>query len=331
MLNRPYFIIPCFKILSFLLSFSLLIGCASMASKRTASNSHYSNNQQIAKETKKILVINSNQSIERYQIAESVFVASLDEYHTSVVNLEKENQPAEYLQDLLNQGVYDLVYCIGAKALGSIDYIDPGLPVVYTSVLNWRKFEGRKNYFGISSELSPQVQLTWIKYFFPELTKIGVFYSEENQAVIDDSMAASKNLSLNLKPLKLDSEDQRLLSAEKFLSEIDALWLISDSSTISSIENVNILFHLAEKLSIPVVTYNPLFMDIGAIMSLAADLPTTARQAALITKKLLEAGMSEQAIQYPAGSSIILSGQKLKQYKIKLNPSVLDSVDELRD
>ena len=39
------------------------------------------------------------------------------------INLEKENQPIEYLQDLLNQGDYDLVYCIGAKALGSIDFI----------------------------------------------------------------------------------------------------------------------------------------------------------------------------------------------------------------
>jgi ABC-type uncharacterized transport system substrate-binding protein len=325
MLNRPYFIIPCFKILSFLLSFSLLIGCASMAS-----NSHYSNNQQIAKETKKVLVINSNQSIDRYQIAESIFVDALNGYSSKVVNLAEESQPIEYLQDVLNQGSYDVIYCIGAKALGSIDYIDPDLPVVYTSVLNWRKFAGRKNYFGISSELSPQVQLTWFKYFFPETKRVGVLYSEENQTLIDDALVASKNLSLHLKPIKLRGDDQLGISAKRLLKEIDVLWLISDSATMSSINNVGSLFTLAEKLNVPVISYNPLFMDMGAVMSLVADLPTTARQAALLTVKLLEKQIPGHEIQFPAGSRIILSGEKVDQYKMKLNLGALDSVDELR-
>jgi len=320
MINRPYF-----NILTFFLSFIVLSGCASTSSEYSVANKHALQN-----ETKKILVINSNRSIERYQMAESTFVDSLSEYTTKLINLETEDQPIEYLQDVLNQGDYDIIYCIGAKALGSIDYIDPDLPVVYTYVLNWRKFEGRKNYFGISSELSPQVQLTWFKYFFPDMKNIGVFYSEENESLISDALAVSKNLSLNLKPLKIASEDQILRSANKFLSEIDALWLISDSSTISSIKNVNTLFHLAEQQGVPVITYNPLFVDMGAIMSLVADLPTTARQAALITKMLLDAEVPEGAVQFPAGSRIILSDQKLKQYKTKLNPDAMDSVDELR-
>tara|TARA_R110001592_G_scaffold341482_2_gene630637 strand:+ start:4944 stop:5915 length:972 start_codon:yes stop_codon:yes gene_type:complete len=323
MINRP-----CFNILTFFLSFLsfiVLSGCASISAERAVLKKHA-----VQSETKKILVINSNRAIERYQMAEYAFVDSLSEYTTELINLETEQQPIEYLQDVLNRGGYDLIYCIGAKALGSIDYIDPDLPVVYTAVLNWRKFEGRKNYFGISSELSPQVQLTWFKYFFPDMNDIGVFYSEENELLINEAQAASKHLSLNLKPLKISGEDQLLLSAEKLLSEIDALWLISDSSTISSIKNVNSLFYLAQKQGVPVITYNPLFVEMGALMSLVADLPTTARQAALIAKNLLEAGMPEQAIQYPAGSRIILSGEKLKQYKLKLNSGALDSVDELR-
>ncbi len=325
MISRPYFIF-----VFFLFNVIVLGGCVTTAPDRIAINALSLNDQNILKESKRVLVINSNQSIERYQIAESTFVAALNEYSTRVINLEDERQPVEFLQDILNANSYDLIYCIGTKALGSIDYIDPDLPVVYTAVLNWRKFQNRKNYFGISSELSPQVQLTWFKYFFPDMKNIGVFYSEKNESLINDAQAVSKNLSLKLKAVKITNDDELLTSAKTFLSEIDALWLISDSITISSVKSVDALFNLAEKQRLPVITYNPVFVDMGAMMSLVADLPTTARQAALLAMKILEKDLPLQAVQFPAGSRIILNGEKLKRYKVKLSPDVLDSVDELR-
>tara|TARA_R110002072_G_scaffold184083_2_gene340443 strand:- start:10213 stop:11142 length:930 start_codon:yes stop_codon:yes gene_type:complete len=279
---------------------------------------------------KKVLVINSNQSIERYQVAETNYVNTLNGVNTHTVNLETESEPIEYLQDVLNRHDYDVIYCIGAKALGSIGFIDPDVPVVYSAVLNWRKFQQREHYYGIASELSPQVQLTWLKYFFLEMKNIGVFYSEENQALIDDANHAANNLSLNLKAIKLSRDDQLMLSAETLLSEVDVLWLISDSSALSSIENITALFKMADKLKVPVITYNPVFMDMGAMMSLVADLPTTARQAAILTTKLIEKSELKDSIQFPAGSRIILNNGRVNEYKIKLNPGYLDSVDELR-
>jgi ABC-type uncharacterized transport system substrate-binding protein len=312
-------------VLLFIFSVGLLGGCASINNQNSLSHGNYNQKEQ------KVLVINSNQSIERYQIAEFTFVESMLGHKTDIVNLDTEAQPIEYLQDILNQNKYDAIYCIGAKALGSIDYIDPKVPVVYTAVLNWRRFSERNNYFGIASELSPQVQLSWFKYIFPEINNIGVLYSDENQILIEDAKKASNNLSLNLKAIKLRSEDQLLSSAKiLFKDDVQALWLISDSSALSSIANVDALFKLAEKSNIPVFSYNPLFMDMGAMMSLVADLPTTARQAALMTLKILDNNRPNQAVQYPAGSRIIIDSKAVERYQIKLNPESLDSVDELR-
>ena len=108
-----------------------------------------------------------------------------------------------------------------------------------------------------------------------------------------------------LKPVKLKSDDPLEKSAESLLKNIDVLWLISDSSKISSIENVSALFELAEKSKVPVITYNPLFMDLGAVMSLASDLSTTFRQAALLAQKLLDNEILDSSTQFPAGSQII--------------------------
>ena len=278
---------------------------------------------------KKVLVVNSNRSVDRYQVAETTYISSLSGMQTTALDLGDEKQPIEYLQDILNQNDFDIIYCIGAKALGSIDFIDPGLPVVYNAVLNWRRFQDRQNYFGIASELSPQVQLTWFKYFFPDIKRVGVFYSQENQSFIDDANHAANNLGLNLHALKINHTGQLILSAEKLLSDVDALWLISDSSTLSSIKNVNALFKEADKYQVPIITYNPVFMDVGAMMSLVADLPTTARQAALVSMKVSEQSKYKQAIQFPAGSRIILNADKVAEYNIKLSPYSMDSVDEL--
>lgn len=325
MIIRPYL-----NILVLFFSVVILNACASNLINQSSFNDSSSSSQLSAHSKQKVLIINSNQSVERYQIAESTFIESMSDYNTKVVNLEAEKQPIEYLQDVLNTERYDLIYCIGAKALGSIDYIDPSMPVVYTAVLNWRRFQGRNNYFGIASELSPQVQLTWFKYLFPEIRNIGVFYGEENQTLIDDAKKTANNLSLKLETEMLRSDEQLMLSAKAMLNDVDALWLISDSSTLSSIESVEKLFNLAEKLNVPIFSYNSVFMDMGATMSLVADLPTTARQAALLSMKLLKNIVPKQNIQFPAGSRIILGGHKIDRYEMKLNPEGLDSVDEFR-
>lgn len=317
---------PCYILVILIALLVAMGGCASNGPHSPSKSSSTDRLQQPSK----VLVINSNQSIDRYEIAEREFVSSLQNYELVIVNLEKEQQPIEQLQDILNQQDFDVIYCIGAKALGSIDYISPDLPVVYTAVLNWRKFKNHANYFGISSELSPEVQLTWMKYFFKERNKIGVFYSEENASLIADAQSVSQNLSLELKPIMLAEGQDLLKTAEPVMPDLDALWLISDSHTLSSTHSVADLFALADRLKVPVFTYNPLFIDYGAVMSFAADLPTTARQAALMTMKLLDNKATQQAIQFPAGSRIILNRERLRRYQMKLNPGVLDSVDELR-
>lgn len=319
---------PIFTMLVMLVHVLILSACAVNTSQP---NNNLASSVSLAEYREgKVLVVNSNLSIDRYQIAQKVFIDSILNTNLTLVNLEHEAQPVEYLQDVLNKNNYDAIYCIGAKALGSIEYISPDAPVVYSAVLNWRRFKDHKNYFGISSELSPEVQLTWIKYFFKDIQKIGVYYSQENESLISDAVAVSKNLSINLIPIKLNTDEHLLASAKEVLPKFDALWLISDSSVLSSANSVEDLFNLAKEKNVPVLAYNTLFIDMGAVMSLGIDLPTTARQAAILTSKILDKQMPKEVIQFPAGSKIVLNRKGLNHHQMKLNPGVLDSVDELR-
>lgn len=281
------------------------------------------------KRARKVLVLNSNQLVERYQIAESSFIRAMAGRTIDVMDLQDKDKPVEFIQDKLNEQRYDLIYAIGAKALGSVNLIDPDMPVVYSAVLNWRRFKQQDNYFGISSELSPQVQLTWFKYFFPEIKSIGVLYSQENAHMIEEANQVARNLGIKLVASQVRSERHLKDSVKNLLDEVEALWLISDSHILSSVNKVKQFFVLADEKQIPVLTYNPVFIEMGAVMSLAADLPTIGRQAALLANDLLARDAPLEMIQFPAGSRIMLNSQKIREYNMKLNASALESVDEI--
>lgn len=281
----------------------------------------------------RILLVNTNDSIERYHIAQTAFMESIKDGNGNIhtVDLGKNNHPIDTLQDLLNEQDYDAIYCIGAKALGSIDHIDPDTPVIFSSVLNWHRFSNQPNYYGVASEVAPKAQLTWFKYFFPDTKRIGVLYSGDNQHLIEDATSSAHELSIQIIAEKVSSQSLLETHARTLLSKVDALWLISDSRVLASTNNAQLLFTKADKRNVPVLAYNSFFMDMGATLSISADLPTTGRQAAIMMRHVLQKDIKGKNVQFPAGSSIILNMNKVRTYNVKLNQNALDSVNNIID
>jgi len=282
-----------------------------------------------------VLLVSTNQQIERYQIAEASFVETLEGSRVSRVDLGGDDHPVDTLQDLLNKGHYDAVYCVGAKALGSIDYIDPDMPVVFSSVLNWRRFDTQENYYGIASEIAPEAQLTWFKYFFPEIKNIGVLFGSDNRTLIRDAGISADSLSLQLNAREVNSDTQLVNIATDLLlqsdtpARVEALWLISDPLVLASTENTHQLFEVAASKGVPIFTYSPFFIDLGAVLSISADLATTGRQAALTMGIILDGTYTGSSVQFPAGSNIILNAKKAAVYNMMLNEDALDSVNSI--
>jgi putative ABC transport system substrate-binding protein len=309
----------------------ILVSCTSVPHKTGTASLPTKDSFTHAKNTKqaRILLVNTNQQIDRYKAAETSFISTMGNNDIHTVDLSRDSQPIETLQDLLNIEHFDAIYCIGAKALGAIDYIDPDAPIVFSSVLNWRRFDAQDNYNGIASEVAPKAQLTWFKYFFPQIKNIGVLYSLDNQELLNDAALTAKTLALQLKTQEISSGTQLDDSAKDLLTQVDALWLISDPSVLASTDQTNRLFKMAHQANVPIFTYHSFFMDIGATLSITADLPTTGRQAALMMKKVLRQPDYKNAVQFPAGSSITLNMKKAEAYELMFNEGALDSVDEL--
>ena len=153
--------------------------------------------------------------------------------------------------------------------------------------------------------------------------------SFRHEYLIEEATEVAKNLGVKLVSNQIRSQAHLKESAQSLLDQVDTLWLISDSHILSSVDKVKQLFAMASAKKVPVFTYNPVFVEMGAVMSLAADLPTIGRQAALMAGDILERNWPEESIQFPVGSRIMLNSKKIREYGLKLNSGALDSVDEI--
>ncbi|MGC1509007.1 ABC transporter substrate-binding protein [Ketobacter sp.] len=277
----------------------------------------------------KILVVNSNHSLPRYQLAENGFMEALAGKDIVTLDLNNDERPTEQLLDVLNTQQFAAIYTIGAKALGSVDYIDPAAQVIYSSVLSWRQFQSRDNYFGVASEVAPHAQMTWFKYFFPQLKRIGVIYSEDNAGLVKDGERFANQLGIELVSAAVTKVEDLPRIADQLLQKVDALWVLPDPVVLKSESSTKLVFDLAHRRQRPVFAYSSLFMELGATLSINADLATTGRQAAVITQTLLEQQQPESHVQFPAGSSISLNLLKVGEYQLDLNTDALGSVNEL--
>ena len=279
----------------------------------------------------KVLVVNSNSALPRYSVPEQAFIKQMKEVELLQVDLANDEHPTETLQDTLNAHNVDAIYCIGAKALGSIDYLSPPAPVVYSSVLSWREFQNRAHFFGVTDGVAPAAQLAWFKHFFPTIKSIGILYSETSISVIEDAKQSAQALSLNLMTQELSPGIEREKQISAFIQSVDALWILPDPVVLDSEANTLQLFELAHRLQVPVFAYNPFFMDLGATLSINADLATTGRQAALMVQTLSQSRVPPNQVQFPAGSNVSLNLRNVKQYNMTLDGDALNSVSELLD
>ncbi|RLT93834.1 MAG: hypothetical protein D9N11_15745, partial [Ketobacter sp.] len=156
--------------------------------------------------TFKVLVVNSNSTLPRYNVPGQAFKKMMGELELVQVDLAGDEHPIDTLQDTINANSINAIYCIGAKALGSIDYLGGNTPVVYSSVLSWREFQNRKHFFGVTDGVAPAAQLAWFKHFFPDINRIGVLYSETTEDVIQDAQKSAEALSLTLQASRLNAE-----------------------------------------------------------------------------------------------------------------------------
>ncbi len=276
-----------------------------------------------------IMILSSDASVNKYSIAQDTFKETINRV-TIDVDLGAESATEPIVENIILDNNPDLLYCIGSKAYFVAKKYAGDKNLVVTSAINWERFKLTQKTFGVANELPTGMQLTFFRYFFPEIKKIGVLYSKKyNKEWLEQTIADGKDVDIEIigRSVARTKDIKRALT--KLLPKVDAVWLTSDPIVLAEKDSIQMIFSKSDELKIPVFAYDTAFASYGAVLMIAADIPTIGQQAGNLAQELLDNSKIDEKFQSPVGSSITLNMKKIVEYGIKLNKDALDSVNEI--
>ena len=124
----------------------------------------------VAREDDTVIVLNSDVSIDKYSVAHTEFKSIMSNV-ADEIDLGSKWLDEEGIKKKIIEIDPDIIYCIGSKAYQMAYKMRRGRKLVFSLMINWKRFPVRKNVYGVSNELPQIMQLTMYRYFFPDLHK----------------------------------------------------------------------------------------------------------------------------------------------------------------
>jgi putative ABC transport system substrate-binding protein len=277
----------------------------------------------------RILIINSDESVGKYATIHREFKSAL-KFKIFEINMQGKTLSSRALKQRLSKLRPDLIYTIGSKAYIQTTAVIQNQPLIFSSMINWRRFTLNNKTYGVALELQVDMPLYLYSYLFPKIRRVGVLYSQRyNQQWFNTAMLQAQEVGISLYGQAVDKPEKINGALKRLLPKVDAIWLISDPIVLYDKNSMQTIFAKAAARKKPIFAYNTLFMKYGAVLTIAADIPTMGRQAAGIAEDIINQEQVDKKVQPPAGSHVILNLKKVHEYGIKINNAALSSVEEI--
>lgn len=182
-----------------------------------------------------------------------------------------------------------LVVAVGLKAAlaAKVEIVD--IPIVYMMILDPLKHQlTAANMTGTLLEVPVDRQLKIMRTFLPTLHRLGTLYDPaKTSSRVKDAALQATISDFQLKGIPVESEKEVPQQLRALLPDIEALWLMPDSTVLT---NESLRFILDSSLShqIPVIGFSPEFARLGALLSLSVNYGEVGRETGLLAKRILD-------------------------------------------
>jgi putative ABC transport system substrate-binding protein len=276
----------------------------------------------LVSETTKVLVINSNDKIEKYNES---YLAFKEDYEGVFNTIVVSNMKSRDIKEFLYDEYPDVIYTIGSKAYQYANFYIPEKIIFFSSIVNWKRLPSstNENRFGVSHELHSEMQLTLIKTAFPTIEKIGIVYSKYTEELVKEVEKSGKSLDIKVEKHRIFEGTSNIEEFKSFINKTDAVMIIPEPTLLRK-ENLlkEILTFLQENKK-PILAYHQLFLDYGAVLIVSADNPTTGRQISTMINGFSDEFEDVDKVQYPAGTKIIFNKKEADRIGLDYSQSVL--------
>ncbi len=276
-----------------------------------------------------VLVMNTNAAIGKYTKAQEAFVNEIRR-PLVLLDIEADRVDSARLAREITSANPRALYCIGSTAYQLAASTPSGRYLVVSSVINWKRFPLSGRTHGIANEVPASLQLTMVRYLFPDVRRIGVIYSKQyNKEWLDVAVANGRDRDLEIVGFDVARVKDVHKALESLPGRVDALWLTPDPVVFSSKEQILHIYSKADAARLPVFAHDPIYAELGAMLVVSADIPTIGRQAAGLVNDLINNKASTPGFQDPVGTEITVNLRKVEAYDVKINFSALGSVNRI--
>lgn len=224
-----------------------------------------------------------------------------------------------------------VVVAVGLKAalVAKLEIVD--VPVIFCMVLDPARYDLRApNLTGISLQIPIERQFNTIREILPKASRLGVLYDpEKTGGLVEDARRTAKSLGLALIERQVRAEKQVPAALRELLPQIEALWLVPDS-TILTEDSLRFVLSTALDHSVPVVGFSAEFVRNGALLGLSVSPVDIGKQAGVLAKKILqgEAPPSQTAVP-PERVRLAINLKTAKFLGVTLPPEVVSRADDV--
>ncbi|MEO6307279.1 MAG: ABC transporter substrate-binding protein [Nitrospiraceae bacterium] len=182
-----------------------------------------------------------------------------------------------------------LVVAVGLKAAlaAKVEIVD--VPIVYMMVLDPLKHQlTAANMTGTLLEVPVDRQLKLMRMFLPNLHRIGALYDPaKTSSRMKEAVQQASISNFQLKGFSIESDKDVPLQLRALLSDVEALWLIPDSTVLTN-ESVRFILESALARQIPVIGFSPEFTRLGGLLSISVNYGDVGRETGLLVKRILD-------------------------------------------
>ncbi len=245
-----------------------------------------------------------------------------------VKNMEGSLGKAKQILSSLASDRPEAIYALGAKAAYVAKKYAPKIfkkkiPVVISSVLNWKKYSLSAPYTtGVRGNVPAQAVLLQTRMVASNLKKIGVIYSGESAARIKKARRAAKAMGMRLETVKVDKSAGVPVAFSTLQGrKIDALWMVADPVVITP-GNFKHLSKNCLKHKLPTIVYSENFVKAGGLMSVSVNYETIGSQVASIVYDILSGkAVKDIPVADPIGTQFIGNRKVARKIELDLSSS----------
>jgi putative ABC transport system substrate-binding protein len=187
------------------------------------------------------------------------------------------------------------VVALGTLALEAATQPGVDVPVVAGLVLNASDLRRAPHVTGVTLEFPVEVQLQWLRRFFPTARAVGVLYNPaENRQRVAAAARVADGVGLRLEAQEVGTPRELPAALESLGNRVDVLWGLVDSIVLTP-ETAKQILLFSFRNRIPVVGPSATWARAGALYALEWDYQDLGAQCAEILVRVLQ-GASPSAL-----------------------------------